>query len=256
MSRAVVTGGSKKDADAIAVLAMNLKDTNPGLADEMVIFHDGISKKKQIQMSKICPMRFIKYSCPIPVYKWIFNRSVRYFSTMVFCKFELLKLLDEYEAVLWTDYDVIFRDSIYEVWEEGGDCYSVVNHNVPLKDMFFDSINKVNNLTVDMNIPSVCTPLVVLKRGIGEYMKMYDWCYMAANRYIKYIYLPEQCIFTMMLNEFKVKIHELNQDIYCRHPSDAIEQTKILHAFGQPKFWNGLNNDEWNQYYYSYKEMK
>lgn len=43
---AVVTGGTSNDVPAMACLVMNIKDTNQGLADEIVIYHDGISKKE------------------------------------------------------------------------------------------------------------------------------------------------------------------------------------------------------------------
>ena len=43
---AVVTGGTSNDVPAMACLVMNIKDTNPGLADEIVIYHDGISEKR------------------------------------------------------------------------------------------------------------------------------------------------------------------------------------------------------------------
>lgn len=43
MSRVLVTGGTGKDIDAMAVLALNMKDKTPGLADEMAILHDGVS---------------------------------------------------------------------------------------------------------------------------------------------------------------------------------------------------------------------
>ena len=37
---------------------------------------------------------------------------------------------------------------------------------------------------------------------------------------------------------------------------DALGKEIILHAYCQPKFWNGLNNAIWNEMYKEWKEMK
>jgi len=35
------------------------------------------------------------------------------------------------------------------------------------------------------------------------------------------------------------------------HPNDKelADNAKIIHAYGQPKFWNGLSNEQWNKNY-------
>ena len=255
MSRAIVTGGTKNDADAMAVLAMNLKDTNPGIADCMIIFHDGISLDKQQKMKKIMPIRFIRYKYPVPIYKWIFNRYIRYFSPMIFCKYETFALLDEYDEVMWTDYDVVIKDSICELWYCEKNYSTIVNHEETLGKNFNDKAGKIKDFKYDMNLPGITTPLFVLKRGIGDPKKLTEWCYDMTRKYIKYLYLPEQCIFTMLASEFKLDYEELDLDTYCLHPKYAKPCTKILHAYGQPKFWNGLTNDTWNRYYEEYKNL-
>ena len=255
MSRAIVTGGTKNDADAMAVLALNLTETNPNLADILIIYHDGIPIEKQRKMQKIMPIRFIRYKYPVPVYKWIFNKYIRYFSPMIFCKYETFALLDEYDEVMWTDYDVVIRDSISELWEYDS-CYStIVNHEDVLGKNFNDKIAKIKDFKYDMNLPGITTPIFVLKRGIGDPKILNRWCYEMTNKYIRYLYLPEQCIFTMLAAEFDLKYNELDLDTYCLHPKFAKPCTKILHAYGQPKFWNGLENEQWNEYYRRYKEM-
>ena len=61
---ALVTGGTKYDVAAFAVLLLSFLDKNPGLIDEFVVFHDGISKKDQQLLNRILPSRFVRYSFP------------------------------------------------------------------------------------------------------------------------------------------------------------------------------------------------
>lgn len=249
MKTAVVTGGTKKDVDAMAVLALNIKDASPDLADELVIFHDGIDSKKQNLINNIMPTTFIKYHCPINRIKLMTNEVIRYFSPMIFCKYECIKLLDKFETVIWTDYDVLIRQNISELKNCKGNIGIILEKEIPFRKMFNDKIEKMDMDEYNLLGDCVTTPLFVLHSSLENYEKYYKWCYEMTNKYIKSLYLPEQCIYTMLIQKFKLSFTELEKEVYCYHPKDATERTKILHAYGQPKFWNGLNNEKWNMYY-------
>ena len=79
---AIVTGGTKKDVSAMGVLALNIKEIAPDLADELIIYHDGISKKEQKIIQNIFPTRFCEYQFPIDFISRRKNSSLRYFSSM------------------------------------------------------------------------------------------------------------------------------------------------------------------------------
>ena len=57
---AIVTGGTKNHFPAMAVLALNIADKCPDIADELIIFHDGISEVEQKKVQQIFPTVFIK----------------------------------------------------------------------------------------------------------------------------------------------------------------------------------------------------
>lgn len=80
---------------------------------------------------------------------------------------------------------------------------------------------------------------------------MYDFCYEALIKYHEKIYLPEQAIFDLMLQEFDIKICPIDEEVYSPHPTDKklAPSAKIIHAYGQPKFWNGLNDERWDRNY-------
>ena len=57
---------------------------------------------------------------------------------MIFCKYETFALLDEYDEVMWTDYDVVIKDSICEVWDCEKNYSTIVNHEETLGKNFID----------------------------------------------------------------------------------------------------------------------
>ncbi|MCM1182304.1 MAG: hypothetical protein NC337_02900 [Roseburia sp.] len=256
MKTAIVTGGTKKDMNAMAVLALNLRDVSPNLADEMIIFHDGIPEDKQRLIRQIMPTRFIRYRCPINWFRLMSNRSIRYFSPMVFCKYECFKLLDEFDTVIWTDYDVVIKAGIDELKGRKANLSIIINHDTPLKKMFYSAIEKKNMEGYDLEGVSITTPMFVMRKTINRYMEYYDWCYDMTRKYMKYLYLPEQCIFTMLVQKFGIEYEELDMETYYYHPRNATQKTKILHAYGQPKYWNGLYNEQWEAYFEQWKKMK
>lgn len=256
MKTAIVTGGTRKDIDAMAVLALNLQAVSPKLADELIIFHDGISLKNQKRIQGIMPTRFIRYKCPINKIKLMSNRTIRYFSPMVFCKFECFKLLNEFDTVIWTDYDVLIKENIDELRDKKGGLVVIVNAEVPLKDMFYPTITKADTSQIDLEGESICMPLFILRRSIGDYNFYYNWCYEMTRKYLRHLYLPEQCILTMMTQIYNIPFEQIPKPIYCMHPREEVPETKILHAYGQPKFWDGLYNEQWDMYYREWKKMK
>ena len=126
---AIVTGGTSNQFPAMAVLALNLADKCPDIADELVIFHDGISDDEQKKVNQIFPTRFINYRNPFSD-KSSFNETItNYFSFMVFCKYECWRLLEEYKTVIWCDYDITFLQNVSELKNlDGYYCSFIQDH--------------------------------------------------------------------------------------------------------------------------------
>lgn len=244
----IVTGGTKKDVSAMGVLAINIKKILPDLADELIIFHDGIPKKQQKIINDIFPTHFCEYRFPIDFMSRRKNRSLRYFSPMVFCKYECLKLLEKYDRVIWTDYDVVILKNLKELLSNTSGL-QIVEDSAPLQRMFLANVHTVNLSEFDLQKKGVCTPLFVVTRKIGDYKEMYDWCIENTKRYAAYIDLPEQCIMSMMVQKFGIYYEKLSDKKYALHPKEYSEEASIIHSYGRPKFWEGLYNEEWTEYY-------
>ncbi len=256
MSTAIVTGGTKRDVDAMAVLAINIQEKTSMVADELIIFHDGISEIDKKAIASIMKTRFIRYKCPINWFRLMCNKTIRYFSPMVFCKYECFKLLEEYDTVIWTDYDVLIRDDISEIRTMKENMAFVINEDTSLKQMFYPNISRKDMQAYNLEANSITMPLFVLKRELGNYMLLYEWCYNKTRELLPYLYLPEQCIVTLLMQEFNLSCKALSIPIYCMHPKEALPCTKILHAYGQPKFWNGLINENWEKYYKKWMNLR
>lgn len=246
---AIVSGGTTSDVAAMAVLAMCIKDTNPNLADELILFHCGIKKRDQRLIQDIFPTRFIRYKYRIGIADRWKNHSLGYFSGMLFCKFECFKLLNEYDTVIWTDYDILIKKDISELLENPQMGLRIASGADSLRSMFLNTISEELVQNYDLEAEGVSTPLFVLNRSIGDFNTYYKWCYEMSHRYAQFIYLPEQCIISMLLQEYGLMYEKLSLEKYVRHPNDDDDDASILHAYCQPKFWNGLKNEKWDKYY-------
>lgn len=245
---AIVTGGTRKDVSAMGVLAINLKKISPNIADEMVVYHDGITPKEQEIISGVFPTHFIPFEFRLNYKAYRGNRSLRYFSPMLFCKYECFKLLEEYERVIWTDYDILIRKDISELRKIAGG-FHIVEGIDALKNMFLDEGECVKNLDIDLEKHGITTPLFVLTREIGDYMEYYEWCRNTTRKYAAYIDLPEQCIMSMWIQKFDIFYEKLPSSKYAVHPREDDGSASIVHCYGRPKFWEGLYNEQWSRYY-------
>lgn len=250
----IVTGGTKKDVSAMGVLALNIKEIASKLADEMIIFHDGISKKEQKIIQNIFPTHFYEYRFPIDFISRRKNSSLRYFSSMVFCKYECFRLLEKYDRVIWTDYDVLIMKDLSELLvSESG--LQIVKDSEPLQKMFLPSAKNADLSGFDLQKVGVCTPLFVMTRKIGDYQAYYKWCVENTKKYAEYIYLPEQCIMSLLVQKFNIIYENLSEEKYALHPREYDGCASIIHAYGRPKFWEGLYNEKWEKYYNEWLEL-
>lgn len=245
--RVIVTGGTRSDTAAIAVFAMNIKETNGHLFTKLIIFHDGIKIKDQQLIKEIIDTEFIFYKFPDSTKNDII---INYFTAMLFCKYECFKLLQEYDIVVWSDYDVIIKEELDEICQfERSFLKIVVDGKYCIRDMFYSEINNKEIYNYDLSKEGLTTPLFSISNEIGDYMEMYNWCYKKTIEYDEDLMLAEQCIFSLVVQEYSKMYEKLDALTYACHPRDAKGNEKILHSYGQPKFWSGLYDEKWTQMY-------
>ncbi len=245
MRRALVTGGTKDDVAPIAVFIMNIRDTNSHLFDEIVVYHDGIKKKDQDLINSIYKTRFIEYNYRPKAKN---DEVISYFSRMVYCKYECFALLDDYDEVVWSDYDVVVQDKLDEFCTINGHEFNILTCSDGIRTMLYKDLVHKEILDYDLDCDGVSTPIFALSNKLPEYREIHRWCYDKTTAWGEDLYLPEQCIFGFAVQEFDIPLRRYEFNEYACYPTKAVGGEKIIHAAGQPKFWDGLHNDTWDDY--------
>lgn len=251
-SNAVVFGLTADHVFAVASVMMDLKLFSPNTVDEVVIIHDGIREKDRELLNSILPSRFIQYEFPISSEKVLNATAVQYFSKMVFSKYECLKLLDDYRSVMWLDYDMVLLGDISDLFNPCESGIKMMPGGLPVRGQLLADVAEY-----DMNAEGICSCVFVFHDNLRDFRNLYRFCYQQTERYAAQLYMPEQAIFDFMIQEFHLTIVPIDRHVYSVHPTDSANArgAKILHAYGQPKFWNGLRNDQWEANYKAWRQM-
>jgi lipopolysaccharide biosynthesis glycosyltransferase len=245
-NNAIVVGMSPDHTCAIGNLFLQLKDKFSAPIDKIIIFHDGISDSDQSILSSLYPTEFINYQIPNESKKIRDSRVVSHFTKMVFCKFECFRLLNHFKNVMWLDYDMILLDDISDLLSSNHSGITIMPGSLKVRGQLHEPI-----MDYDMEAEGICGSIFVLNQSIGNYNQMYQFCYDSLNKYADILYLGEQAIFDILIQEFKLTPQTISNRIYSPHPNDVNldPAAKILHAFGRPKFWNGLEHPIWSHYH-------
>jgi hypothetical protein len=255
---ALVIGGTANMAFAMGTLLLSLKASNGKLTDDVIIFHNGISERDAKKLEMICPVRFIEYRPP-------FDKGVRFnratidnFTAMLFCKYECLRLLEEYRAVIWMDYDMVVTGSLRELLTPvSGGARMILTRT--LAENLSSQISDPELLPLIGNV-GVHTSLFAFYDNLSDYMALYDWCVQSTARYADALVLAEQAVFSLMLVNFNLSIFPLPFDLYSPHPDSAgkvwDDYVKLWHCYGSPKFWNGLESPLWTRYFAAWNSLE
>lgn len=246
MKRVIVTGGTKSDVAAMGVFAINIRKTNAELFDEIVIFHNGIGKKDQKIINDIFPTRFVEYRCP---YSSKNDEIAYYFSYMVFCKYECFRLLKDYDLVVWSDYDVLIQGSLEDICIQNNADLNLMSTDYTMRCMFHENIESQDLLTYNLEDDGICTPLFAIFNSLTNYEEICKWCYEKTIEWDKDLFLPEQGVFGLAVQNFRISNRRIPSRKYITYPENAVGDEIILHAAGQPKFWNGRKNEKWDMMY-------
>lgn len=233
-------------------MMMDLKRYSRDLVDEVVIIHDGIKERDQQLLKSILAARFIAYEFPITNKKVLGASAVQYFSKMVFTKYECLRLLDDYKNVMWLDYDMVIQRDISELFQPCEAGIKMMPGGLPVRGQLHEELAEY-----DMNAEGICACVFVIHDNLKDYMRMYHFCYEETEKYAAQLFMPEQAIFDFMIQKFGLTPLPIRGNLYSAHPLDKenAPTAKIVHAYGQPKFWNGIWNDQWAANYSAWLKM-
>ncbi len=234
-------------AFALASMLLDLKRVSSPFFDEIIVFHDGISRKQKRLLHSILPVRFICYKFPIRSLSVRLSPPVLYFTPLVFASFECIKLLEEFENVIQLDYDqIVLRD--FSELAEGPFSMRVCQLNAHVRVMLREEIDGY-----DLDRRGFLT--LAFNDSLPKRQELYEFCYEELRRNARKLLMPEMAIFSFMVEKFSITLDYVPVEVYTPHPRDATEAAKILHGHSFPKFWNGLENAQWEGNYRQWLSM-
>ena len=251
---AIVTCGTADMSFAIGTMLLNFKSKTKIKSYDTFIFSDSMIKQKDKSLfEQKLNCKIIDYDCPVDLSKTK-NRFIKYFSPIVFSKFETLKLLNSYDQVLYLDYDIVILENIDELFLKK-DGFAFLEADRLIKDTLSENIHEYNTDT-----DSIAAGTFILNsKGLkdSEINEMYEFCIYALKEYQDKLMFPEQNVFDLMIQKFSLKAGKLNNDIFALHPSKYNKDftPKILHCYGKKKFWNNYYSQYWESNYNVWKKM-
>jgi len=238
--KAIVFGITGNWAFALGNVLLGLKKHSPDLKADIIVFYDTISLKNKFALTKIFPVKFVKYKFPGDSSK-INNMSI--FNEISFSRYECFSLLKFYEQILWLDVDILVQKDISGLFEyANSDLALFSNGKKKIKGDFI--VDWLEGFDLERN--EFGSGTIVFRNKIQNPDEIKNWCYQKAIEYAEIVSSPDQAILNLCFQRFFLCVENINET-YVYHPElSNPQEARILHAYYGKKFWNGLENDEWN----------
>lgn len=229
----------------IGQMLLQIEKTNRDVFDEVIVFDTGLNDNDKALMQKLMPCRFIKYESPISNELLKRDRFKR-FSLIMFARYEMFRLLNDYSLIMWMDTDMVIQGSLKELLDEtAGYGFSILcedPHNKSAKKVdymrtnFFHAISKYN-----MNTYLYCTGMIIVRDCLEQSCDFTEWCYQKTLEWADNLNLPDQGVLNALTQEFKLNVKPFgNNGKYGCYPfiGRNCEDAITVHSWGTNKFWN------------------
>lgn len=247
---ALVFGITENYVFALANTLIGLVENNKKFWDDIIVYCDKISLENQKYINEIAKCNFIEAS-QMGFEKKLSNSVKEKYSVACFYRYECFNLLKSYKTVIWNDVDILIKGDISGLldYAENGIALTRNIANFKVEANFNKLIQKYDMFSQLYN-----SGIMVLKDTLPNYDIMCDWCISKTIEYVNYLRWPDQGILNILLQEFKITPDLIDINMYCCHPSslEYIDSAKIIHAYGDDKFWNSYKLikrfPKWSEY--------
>ncbi|TET39258.1 MAG: glycosyltransferase family 8 protein [Planctomycetota bacterium] len=241
---AIVMGITDNWAFAVATILFALRKDAKRINFDVIVFHDGLSRRSKNLLSGIHPCMFLDYELDL-----IDADKFARVSKMAFARYECFALLEKYCQVLWIDADALLKSSILpQVNSENSGISMYCHKDTPISVSFTDVVAGYN-----MEKECYNDGILLLSDKLPKYEQLRQWCYEKTNEWATKI-SSDQAIINLMLQEFDLDVTELDIKFNCP-PEKETNSTVIIHPWGERKFWNRLVHPLWDKYYYKWRKM-
>ena len=229
----------------IGQVLLQIKETNEGVFDEIIIVDHGIPESDKKIMSSIMNCRFIEPSYVIDD-ELLRIPNFRRFSSAMFSRYEMFNLINDYELIMWMDTDVLLQGSLSDLIKstEGYD-FSMLRED-PVNKSYMNVDRMRTNFTTDiqgynMNAYLYCSGIIIVRNTLKQPCNFTNWCYTKTIEWAQVLNLPDQGVLNALIQEFSIKVKPIgDHGKYGAYPyvgrdcSDCV----IIHSWGPNKFWS------------------
>ena len=189
--------------------------------------------------------------------------EIRGITTAAYYRLLIPELIPEYDKIIYSDVDVIFRDDLSEIYQTDIEDYYIagvdsIAHLIPDLKNYYEQVRHCDskgqiysgNLIINSKKILKDNIIALFKEHIGEKYKFQDMDILNIVCKGKIKYLPPSFCLTTYINDFAVNnIEALNENWAEVEVRYALEKG-IVHYNGQ-KPWKGfcVNFDIWWEYY-------
>lgn len=244
---AVLFSSSPAYAFALFVGVSTFFKNSPRLAAQadVYIFHYHWDEKTKNIFSRSFPVRLVAYDLPAFIPRTEF---VNKFTPALFARFEIFKLLQEYEKVLCLDADILVQKELEQVFDFSHDLAMTMD----------DCPTVGHNFTAlvpgyDLSLPCFNGGFIALKRAQfpANPSQVYEWLYQMLAQHADIIYLGDQGITNLMLQHFRLTPDILPSlyNLPASAPCKQLKKAYIVHSTGHRKFWCYYYFPQWYRQY-------
>jgi glycosyltransferase involved in cell wall biosynthesis/2-polyprenyl-3-methyl-5-hydroxy-6-metoxy-1,4-benzoquinol methylase len=226
---------------ALANVLFGLKEHSPGFADDIIVYHTGLTEQQQQDINTIRHCLFRFYQFPMDkIRKEDVSAGFHKFSQVALCRYEIFDLLEQYKKVVWLDVDILIKKDISDILiysDETGFAISqseeftlnLFNFNAPISG--YDMYHILYN-----------SGTLVIGEQLKDHQKMTAWCYETTIKYAAKLANPDQAVLNLLIQHFHIPITLIDTAKYVAHPiSIFAKDASIVHSWGDEKFWNSEN---------------
>ena len=235
---AIVMGFTRAWAGPAAVVLQALNDVEPQPFDAVMLVQDFPASQRAL-FNRIRPCQFINYE---PGLKDP-DRFARV-SSMAFSRYECWAMMAKYERVLWIDADTLPVGEVLSCFAYVEDTgLGLIPHTgTPISVSFAKDVPGF-----DMQRECFNSGYIALTRAIGDYQAHRDWLHDATSQWSDYVN-SDQAVINLLFQAMNTPPTVLPGKYNCS-PGIPVADVRVLHPWGNQKFWDGLSDQRWDSYH-------
>lgn len=236
---AVVIGFTRAWAAPAAVVLQAFAEQHPNADYDSILMVQGLNEADRERLNDIRTSQFIDYRPAIAG-----TERFKRVSTMAFSRYECWAMLEHYKRVLWIDADTLPVGEVLSCFDLCGKSgIGLIEHTgIPISVSFKQPVPGY-----DMQRTCFNSGFIALTRAVGDYRAQREWLYSTTASEADSV-SSDQAVINLMFQAFDLPVTKLAGKYNCS-PEQPVEDVRVLHPWGNNKFWDGLNDPRWDAYH-------